>query len=465
MNLLKSFKNLFSSQNNNKQDSNNIKVDKKPQNINTKLLTNFSINYYKFLFKSNYRKKKGILQNKSKNIIKVNKYQKNKELLKEKNIVDKNFFYILKGAVYVIEDWWKKILNKKENKRRVVFRNFNNKNFQIFNAKNYSKTELMSKNQSPKAKQVTKTKTNIINAIINNNLNNNNNKNKIYYRNHEVKGKKLKPIKSANLPKNENVFQDQTLEETLINTDSCFFDFTSNNQNSKEINYFNNNNVYSNFYIKENNNETKRENNIIYPIKEISDLIKKDLNKKVERKPIKNNIRLNKGFNKISSMNDSDQEKITIPLEEQNNNKLHINSLEQHYELFKEIKSKIRLDTEILSLIQNRELLKENPLEDSSIYINNSDLKRGELIRNVNIHIIQPGTKNISLKKNFNNTNISNTIMNDDEANNFSSFLNTNNINDNNNREKAKIIKKEKNNFGKIKNYTNKMHFENIYKN
>ena len=113
--------------------------------------------------------------------------------------------------------------------------------------------------------------------------------------------------------------------------------------------------------------------------------------------------------------------------------------------MFKEIKSKIRLDTEILSLMQNRELLKENPLEDSSIYINNSDLKRGELIRNVNIHIIQPGTKNISLKKNCNNTNISNTIMNDDEANNFSSFLITNNINDNNNREKTKIIKKEKN--------------------
>ena len=381
MNLIKSFKNLFSSQNNNKQDSNNIKDNKKPQNINTKLSANFSINYYKFIFKSNYRKKKGILEDKSKNFIKFNKYQKNnfdkkKELLKEKNIVDKNFFYILKGAVYVIEDWWKKILNKKESKRRVIYRNFNNKNFQVFNTKNYPKTELTSKNQSPKAKKVTKTKTNIINTNIINNLNNNNN---IYYRNHEVKGQKLKPIKSANLPKNENLLQDQTLEETLINSDSIFFDFTSNNQNTKEINYFNNNNINNNFYTKENNNETKRENNIIYPIKEISDLIKKDLNKKLERKPIKNNIRLNKGFNKISSVNDSVQEKITIPWEEQNNNKLHINSLEQHYELFNEIKSKIRLDTEILSLIQNRELLKENPLEDSSIYINNSDLKRGEL--------------------------------------------------------------------------------------
>jgi hypothetical protein len=271
----------------------------------------------------------------------------------------------------------------------------------------------------------------------------------------------MKSIKSANLPKNESLFQEQTLEETLINSDSCFFDFTSNNQNSNEINYFMNNNIYNNLNTKD-NNETKRENNIIYPIKEISNIIRKDLNKRLERKVVKNNIRLNKG-NKISLINDSGQEKLTIPWEEQNNNRSNVNSLEQHYELFKEIKSKIKLDSEILFLIQNNHLLKENPLEDSSIYINNSDLKRGELIRNVNVHIIQPGPKNISLKKNSNNTNISNTILNDDDVN-YSYFLNINNNNENN-QEKTKIIKKEKNNYGKYKNSSNKMQFENIYKN
>ena len=467
MNLIKSFKNLFSSPNNgNKSDSNYIKVNKKPKDINKKLLKNYSINYYKFLFKLNYRRKKGNLENKSGIIIKVNKNNKNnkdnkKELLQEKNIVDKNFFYILKGAVYVIEDWWIKILKKNEIKRRVIHRNFNNKNFQIFNNKKYSKTELISKNQSP-IKKVAKTKTNIINTNINKNINNTScKKNNILYRNYDVKGQKMKSIKSANLPKNESLFQEQTLEETLINSDSCFFDFTSNNQNSNEVNYFMNNNIYNNLNTKD-NNETKRENNIIYPIKEISNIIRKDLNKRLERKVVKNNIRLNKG-NKISLINDSGQEKLTIPWEEQNNNKSNINSLEQHYELFKEIKSKIKLDSEILFLIQNNHLLKENPLEDSSIYINNSDLKRGELIRNVNVHIIQPGPKNISLKKNSNNTNISNTILNDDDVN-YSYFLNTNNNNENN-QEKTKIIKKEKNNFGKFKNSINKMQFENIYKN
>ena len=461
MNLIKSFKNLFSSPNNsNKSDSNYIKVNKKPKDINKKLLKNYSINYYKFLFKLNYRRKKGNLENKSGIIIKVNKNNKNnkdnkKELLQEKNIVDKNFFYILKGAVYVIEDWWIKILKKNEIKRRVIHRNFNNKNFQIFNNKKYSKTELISKNQSP-IKKVAKTKTNIINTNINKNINNTScKKNNILYRNYDVKGQKMKSIKSANLPKNESLFQEQTLEETLINSDSCFFDFTSNNQNSNEVNYFMNNNIYNNLNTKD-NNETKRENNIIYPIKEISNIIRKDLNKRLERKVVKNNIRLNKG-------NDSGQEKLTIPWEEQNNNRSNVNSLEQHYELFKEIKSKIKLDSEILFLIQNNHLLKENPLEDSSIYINNSDLKRGELIRNVNVHIIQPGPKNISLKKNSNNTNISNTILNDDDVN-YSYFLNTNNNNENN-QEKTKIIKKEKNNFGKYKNSSNKMQFENIYKN
>ena len=81
----------------------------------------------------------------------------------------------------------------------------------------------------------------------------------------------------------------------------------------------------------------------------------------------------------------------------------------------------------------------------------------------MNVHIIQPGPKNISLKKNSNNTNISNTILNDDDVN-YSYFLNINNNNENN-QEKTKIIKKEKNNYGKYKNSSNKMQFENIYKN
>ena len=84
-----------------------------------------------------------------------------------------------------------------------------------------------------------------------------------------------------------------------------------------------------------------------------------------------------------------DGDKITIPWDEQNkNNKTPIHSIIQNYELFQEIKSKIKFDNDMVSLMQNKNLLKENPFDESSIYINNSYLKQDELIRNVNVHII-----------------------------------------------------------------------------
>ena len=142
-------------------------------------------------------------------------------------------------------------------------------------------------------------------------------------------------------------------------------------------------------------------------------MIRKDMNKIKEKKNKK--VFVTKNGNKISLKKDAEQDNITISWEEQNNKKTPNNSIEQEYELFREIKSKIKADKEMLSVMNNKYLLKENPFDESSIYINNSYLKQDELIRNVNVHIIPQEIKNISLKKNCNNSNNSNTIQNDDD--------------------------------------------------
>ena len=57
-------------------------------------------------------------------------------------------------------------------------------------------------------------------------------------------------------------------------------------------------------------------------------------------------------------------------------------SIEHNNELFNEIKSKIKVNLKKIndeykseiSIIQNKQLLRENPLNDSSIYIQNSDI-------------------------------------------------------------------------------------------
>ena len=67
-------------------------------------------------------------------------------------------------------------------------------------------------------------------------------------------------------------------------------------------------------------------------------------------------------------------------------------SIEQNRELFDEIKLKIKIDLKKksdeseseISILQNKYLLRENPLNESSIYIKNSDIKQNEFIRNVN---------------------------------------------------------------------------------
>ena len=459
MNIINSLKNIFFSQNDNKSDSNYIKVNTKTSNLNKIILTNFTKSYYKYIFKSNYKKKKEKNENKTDIIIKVNKLQKNNKEKKDqfnsrKNSVNKNFLYILKGAVYIIEDWWKKILDKKEYKKRMLHRNFSDKNYKIFCNKSKTTSMLISKNNSVNFKNLVKNNTEVINTnkITNENKSINDLNNFIYYRNNVIQKKEFK---SVNLPKNESIFLEQnTYEDTLINSDSCFFDFTSNNnQTIKETIYIHNPHKNN---IKE-NNITKRETNIIYPVKELNNLVKQDMKKYSQKNKIKENINMNKYINKVKPQKKSDTDNITI-LWEENNNRTLINTLEQNYALFNEIKKKIKLDSDILSLMQNNQLLKENPLDESSIYLNNSDLKQGELIRNVNVHI--------RLKKNCNNSNNSITIKNDDDQN-ISSFLN-----ENKNQEKIKKSKGDKNNI--CKNYndknnhnknTNKMKFENIYKN
>ena len=404
MNIIESLKNIFSSQNNKDNKIKALFKDEQEVKRHSKMiLNNFYIRFHKYIFKCNYKKKKEKGENTSNNL-KNNDNKNISELISEKNGKEKFFFYILKGAIYIIEDWWKKTLIKKETNKRILQRNFNNKNFKIFCTTNY-------KNEFYNFENVLRTEPNI------NNINNNINLKKYIYHNNNVfsrndNGQNIKLIKTVNLSKNESYQEQNTLEETLINSDSCFFDFTSFNKNNTD-----NINDYSqkmnkNIITKE-NNKTKRENSIIYPIKEINLMIKKDMNKFKEKKNKK--IFFNKNGNKISLKKDAEQDNITISWEEQNNKITPNNSIEQEYELFREIKSKIKADKEMLSVMNNKYLLKENPFDESSIYINNSYLKQDELIRNVNVHIIPPEIKNISLKKYCNNSNNSNTIQNDDD--------------------------------------------------
>ena len=466
MNLINSLKNIFFSSKVNKSDSNYIKVNTKAKNLNRMILNNFSISYYKRIFKSNYKKKK---ESKTDFKIKVNKNKKinnkaNQELKPENNMMDKSFFYILKGAVYVIEDWWKNILDKKENKKRILHRNFSNKNYKIFCNTNNLKTMPIIKIKSTSFIKADKDKINI-NTIKNINKNKNYKNYNVFYRNSAAKNSELKQTKSVNLPKNENIFQEQnTFEETLINTDSCFFDFTSSNNQEIKENILGHNNI-NKYSITKEKIKAKKENNNINQIQKEKNLMKKDLNKNVE----KNKVKVNDVIYKNNFQKENDPEKVTIPLDENNIGRTPINYLEQNYEIFKEIKSKIKLDSEITTLIQNNYLLKENPLDESSIYINNSDLKQGELIRNVNVHILQAGIKNIRLKKNCNNSFNSNTILNEDDAN-FSSFINQKDIY----KENTKKLKNEKYIMNKKNNDIQNQHinknnskkkFENIYKN
>lgn len=173
-------------------------------------------------------------------------------------------------------------------------------------------------------------------------------------------------------------------------------------------------------------------------------------------------------------------------------------SMEQNRELFDEIKSKIKIDLKKInnereseiSILQNKYLLRENPLNESSIYIKNSDIKQNEFIRNVNIHIIPTKTKDVIKLNNINNKNIllnnsnnSNTIIPiDDEDGSYtniidisdcknyghsSSFFISINKNEDSNLEKIINLEKDKKpERGYISNnLISKKKFENIYKN
>ena len=453
MYIIKSLKNLFFSHNDNELQLSYSKDDKEQNMI---LFANFDICFHKYIFKSNYKKKNVKKESNTEKKLNNKEYQNNntigiiiEELNEEKKEVNKRFFYILKGAIYVIEDWWKKILKKKENNNRILHRNFINKNYQIFSDKKNNKFNLSSSKYYEKYLKtdgdINNPKT--INNFIKDKYQNNNN----IFRN---ENKNFKIMQTEyNQIKNEIINQERnTLDETLINSDSCFFDFTTNNKSNKEKKIdFNKKISNSNNILTQENNKTKRENSIIYPIKEINLLIKKDIDKNQE----KNNALIKKEIG---------QETLTIQWEEQNNKGLSKNSLEEKYELFKEVKSKMKLNNEVLSLMNNKYLLKENPFDESSIYINNSDLNQNELIRNVNVHIMPFEIKNISLKKyGNNNSNNSLTIQNDEDEIGSSVLSSVCEIDDNygNNCQKfdnKNIIKKDDKNIKETK-------FDNINKN
>lgn len=125
-----------------------------------------------------------------------------------------------------------------------------------------------------------------------------------------------------------------------------------------------------------------------------------------------------------------------MPWEDPNNNMTPFISIEQNNELFNKIKAKIKVnlkkindeyESEEVSIIQNKKLLRENPLNDSSLYLRNSDIKQNEL--NVNIHINPIKTKKNNNAKNYkskmlNISNNSNTIQLEDEECGFSELIN-----------------------------------------
>ena len=174
MDVIKSIKKFFFNENDN---------ENKTKIIDNKNNKDFPNEYYKIIFKLNYRNKKNL--NKDGNVsdktfitlfkqkeekqcnlkIKVNKCNNNnkhnihsfiKDNKKEKiikkttlspinksklnlneNYINSNigFFYILKGAVIIIEEWWKKILIRKRNNKIIIKRSINNKNHELFSQK------------------------------------------------------------------------------------------------------------------------------------------------------------------------------------------------------------------------------------------------------------------------------------------------------------------------------------------
>ena len=153
MDFIKSIKKFIFNENNNK---NEIKNSNKSEN---KTNDDYPMEYYKYIFKSNYKSKKlkekmdesinkiikkkeqinlnieikvnkcnkkensiyitnsNIHDNKNEKIIKTPEFSpiKNRkfELYLENYNPNVSFFYILKGAVLIIEEWWKIILIKK----------------------------------------------------------------------------------------------------------------------------------------------------------------------------------------------------------------------------------------------------------------------------------------------------------------------------------------------------------------
>ena len=594
MDVIKSIKKFFFNENDN---------ENKTKIIDNKNNKDFPNEYYKIIFKLNYRNKKNL--NKDGNVIdktfitlfkqkeenqcnlkiKVNKCNNNnnqhnihsfiKDNKKEKiikkttlspinksklnlneNYINSNigFFYILKGAVIIIEEWWKKILIRKRNNKIIIKRSINNKNHELFSQKYIFKSKDNSINY--------KNNININNNYINNKIKPINkilkNRNNISQNNNNILTlqNKYKYFKTANslkiAPKmnlnesidKENYQKDSYLEDTVNNFDSFYYEFSDNKKNEnaiinkekekiKKIMKFDEEirkrKIYSSdkIYDNKNNNiidnekdniETKRESSIIYPMNEIEHLVIEDicsnldnhLKKKIEKeKNLVNYYNLAKNKivkNKTNKINDSSENKnnkekenelnkISIPWEDPNNNMTPFISIEQNKELFNEIKSKIKVNLKKIndeneseiSIMQNKYLLRENPFNDSSIYIKNSDIKQNELIRNVNIHIIPTKTKEIinleKLKdKKLNNSNNSNTIINtEDEDNSFSKLISISDTkndghtssffnsikNDTIDKEKRKIIQEENDKKAKkdsILRYSKKK-FENIYKN
>jgi hypothetical protein len=333
MDFIKSIKKLIFNENDNK---NKIKISNKSQN---KPNDDYPMEYYKYIFKSNYKSKKlkekkdeslvkiikpkeqinlnmknkvnkrdkneniicdtnsNILSNKNEKIIKIPELSpiknRNFELYLENYNPNISFFYILKGAVLIIEEWWKIILIKKNKNKIVIKRCINNKNNKLF-SKNYcdiSKTHINSiidKKYLKTNNRVNRKKNNLIDIE----------KHKQY---------KINPFKSSNslnIKPKKNIFEkienikESFMEETVANFDSVFYEFDEkeNNQSKEKekitkIMKFDeeirNRKIYSSNkinnnrkrLIKENHRnykdicdaiETKRESSIIYPIKSLS---------------------------------------------------------------------------------------------------------------------------------------------------------------------------------------------------
>ncbi len=583
-------KNVSKNENENKKEEKKIREDDN------------HINYYKYLFKSNYKRKKS---NKTNNIninnnltfdiykqkqkeefsteqkIKVNKCAKNEKTQFNKNKLNisenininanTSFFYILKGAIFIIEDWWKKILIHNINNKNIIKRNINSKNYQIFSKKyikiklkNNSKTPMninLINNNNTKTKPINKNKEKMSNIIIyskniennkknmmkNNNNNdkkdkNKNKKKKIIYKSVNINDikmkKKLNELFENNKSDNQNPKDSYSyLEDTVINSDSGYYEFTTDNKNNdseiinKEKMKINKiiefdeeirkrkiyssdkiNNTKKNTLKESNDNmDTKRENSIIYPMNEIEHLILEDMcsnldnhvkkNLEKEKKIIEKYEKFEKNKNFLKKKNNKkcgnesgvDTNKINMPWEDPNNNMTPFISIEQNNnELFNEIKAKIKVnlkkindeyESEEVSIIQNKKLLRENPLNDSSIYLRNSDIKQNELIRNVNIHIIPTKTKKNNNAKNYkskllNNSNNSNTIQLEDEEYGFSELINIsdskndghmssffNSVNKNRDTENEKGKNDTKRKIKEDFEMLNLKKYENIYKN